>query len=350
MGAREAAVLPDLRPSRGAGRGADARGHEHRRDERRRRARSKPGCASSPRRRIVTSYVGQGAPRFFFAISPELPDSVLRQDRRPDAGRRGARGSQAPAARGRSPTGLAPGSAICAYPARVRPLLAASRSPSASWARTPGRCADRRAGPRRHAAQPDVRQVNHDWGKRAPTARFVLDQDRLRPIGLISGRGGAAASVPAQRCDRSTQVREDIRTVDVVARSAGGERLDPARLGDLTLTSRDGQPIPLDQIGHVEVRMEDPILQRAATACRRSPCAATSTRRCSRRTCPTQVIAALQPLMAALPAGYRIEMGGSHRGGGQGEHRARRGLPAHVRPDAGRHHPPGPLASRRCSW
>jgi len=59
-----------------------------------------------------------------------------------------------------------------------------------------------------------------------------------------------------------TQVREDIRTVDVVARSAGAERLDPARLADFTLTSRDGRMIPLEQIGHIEVRMEDPILRR----------------------------------------------------------------------------------------
>src|SRR5207302_7326106 len=59
-----------------------------------------------------------------------------------------------------------------------------------------------------------------------------------------------------------TQVREDIRTVDVVARSAGAERLDPARLADFTLSSRDGRMIPLEQIGHIEVQREDPILRR----------------------------------------------------------------------------------------
>src|ERR1700722_3365960 len=59
-----------------------------------------------------------------------------------------------------------------------------------------------------------------------------------------------------------TQVREDIRTVEVVARSAGPERLDPARLGDLTLTSRAGQLVPLSQVGHVETLPEDPILRR----------------------------------------------------------------------------------------
>lgn len=47
-----------------------------------------------------------------------------------------------------------------------------------------------------------------------------------------------------------------------MARSAGGERLDPARLADFSLMSRDGRQIPLDQIGHSEIRLEEPILKR----------------------------------------------------------------------------------------
>ncbi|HEX2151732.1 MAG TPA: hypothetical protein VHG31_07020 [Stellaceae bacterium] len=39
---------------------------------------------------------------------------------------------------------------------------------------------------------------------------------------------------------------EDIRTVDVVARSAGAERLDPARFANFTRISRDGRMIPVE--------------------------------------------------------------------------------------------------------
>src|SRR2546430_7877694 len=110
-------------------------------------------------------------------------------------------------------------------------------------------------------ANPHTRQVNQDWGERAPTVNFVLDQDRLQLMGLSSSEAAQQlqfllTGVPV------TQVREDIRTVDVVARSAGPERLDPARLGELTLTSRTGRVVPLSQIGHVEIRPEDPILKR----------------------------------------------------------------------------------------
>ena len=36
--------------------------------------------------KIVTTYIGQGAPRFFISYNPELPDPLVCQDHRPDAG------------------------------------------------------------------------------------------------------------------------------------------------------------------------------------------------------------------------------------------------------------------------
>jgi len=110
-------------------------------------------------------------------------------------------------------------------------------------------------------ANPHTRQVNQDWGERTQTIHFVLDQDRLQLMGLSSSDAAEQlqfllTGVPV------TQVREDIRTVEVIARSAGPERLDPARLGDLTLTNRTGRMVPLSQIGDVEIRPEDPILRR----------------------------------------------------------------------------------------
>ncbi len=44
-----------------------------------------------PEAKIVTTYIGAGAPRFFLAYNPELPDPVLRQDHRADRGRGDAR-------------------------------------------------------------------------------------------------------------------------------------------------------------------------------------------------------------------------------------------------------------------
>lgn len=74
--------------------------------------------------------------------------------------------------------------------------------------------------------------------------------------------------------------------------------------------SRDGRQVPLDQIGHSEIRLEEPILKRrdrVPTVTIRSEISeATQPPEVSK-----QVMSALQPLIASLPARYRIDMGGS---------------------------------------
>ncbi|MGO6908373.1 AcrB/AcrD/AcrF family protein, partial [Rhizobium ruizarguesonis] len=99
-----------------------------------------------------------------------------------------------------------------------------------------------------------------------------------------------------------TQVRDNIRNVPVVARSAGENRLDPSRLADFSLMSRDGRQVPLDQIGHSEIRFEEPILKRRD----RTP-VITIRSDINEATQPPevsqQVMKALQPLIASLPVG-----------------------------------------------
>ena len=156
---------------------------------------------------------------------------------------------------------------------------------------------------------PDVRQANRDWGNRTPVLRFIPDQDRLNLIGLSPAEVGQQLQFLLTGLT-VTQVREDIRNVPIVARSAGGERLDPTRLADFSLTSRDGRQIPLDQISHSEVRLEEPIMKRRdrtpVITIRSDINEATQPPEVSK-----QIMTALQPLIASLPAGYRIETGGS---------------------------------------
>jgi multidrug efflux pump subunit AcrB len=261
-----------------------------------------------PEARIVTSYIGQGAPRFFFSYNPELPDPSFAKIvvLTPDSEAREALKARL---RTRIAEGLAPEARL-----RATQLVFGPYSPFPVAFRVMGPdpailrgIADQVRDVMR--ANPNMRQVNRDWGQRSPTARFVVDQDRLRLIGLSSGDVAQQLQFLLTGV-AVTQVREDIRTVDVVARSAGPERLDPARLADFTLTSGDGRMIPLDQIGHIDVRMEDPILKRRD----RTP---TITVRgdIDEALQPPEVSAeiqeALKPITAGLPEGYRIEMAGS---------------------------------------
>ena len=97
---------------------------------------------------------------------------------------------------------------------------------------------------------------------------------------------------------------------EIVARSAGTDRLDPTKLNDMTLMNHTGKVIPLSQVGHIEVRSEEPILKRRD----RLP-TITVESDIDESLQPPQVSAeiekAIQPIIANLPEGYKIETGGN---------------------------------------
>ncbi|PGH56229.1 MFS transporter [Azospirillum palustre] len=264
--------------------------------------------ADQPEAKIVTSYIGQGAPRFFIALSPELPDPAFAKIvvLTPDAETREA-------LKHRLRQSVAQGLAPEAY-VRVTQLVFGPYTPFPVEFRVMGPDPAKLYDISEKAlaimrSVPDVRQANRDWGNRTPVLRFTPDQDRLNLIGLSPAEVGQQLQFLLTGI-AVTQVREDIRNVPIVARSAGGERLDPARLADFSLTSRTGQQIPLDQIGHAEIRLEEPMMKRrdrtSVITIRSDYNEATQPPEVSK-----QIMTALQPLIASLPAGYRIDMGGS---------------------------------------
>jgi multidrug efflux pump subunit AcrB len=264
--------------------------------------------AKQPEAKVVTAYIGQGAPRFFLAMSPELPDPSFAKIVVLTPGEE-AREALKSKLREAAADGLAP-------EARVRATQIVFGPPS------PFPVAFRVMGPdpeklRDIAAQvravmqasPLMRTTNSDWGERVPTLRFTLDQDRLQGIGLTSS--DVAQQMQFLLSGISiTEVREDIRSVQVAARSAGNARLDPGRIADFTLVGAAGQRIPLSQIGTVEIRMEDPILRRRD----RTPTITVRGDIAEGLQPPdvsTAVWKELQAVIAKLPLGYRIEEGGS---------------------------------------
>ncbi|ABC89346.1 probable cation/multidrug efflux transport protein [Rhizobium etli CFN 42] len=261
-----------------------------------------------PEAKTVTSYTGQGAPRFFFAMAPELPDPSFAKIvvLTPDAHTREALKLRLRAA---ISDGLAPEAYV-----RVTQLVFGPYTPFPVEFRIMGPDADQLYRISEKALEimksvPDVRQANRDWGNRTPVLRFVPDQERLGLIGLSPAEAAQQMQLLLSGIP-ITEVRENIRNVPVVARSAGDNRLDPSRLADFSLMSRDGRQVPLDQIGHSEIRFEEPILKRRdrtpVVTIRSDIDEATQPPEVSQ-----QVMKALQPLIATLPVGYRIEMGGN---------------------------------------
>lgn len=261
-----------------------------------------------PEAKIVTAYIGQGSPRFYLAMAPELPDPsfakiVILTDSETSREALKFRLREAVA------SGLAPEARV-----RVTQLVFGPYSPfPVAW---------RVSGPDVKQVQdiaervkavlqasPMMRTVNTDWGSRVPVLHFTLDQNRLQATGLTSSAVAGQlqfllSGVPV------TSVREDIRSVAVVARAAGDIRLDPAKIEGFTLVGNAGQRVPLSQIGKIEVGMEDPILRRRD----RTPTITVRGDIADNLQPPDVSVAImkeLQPIVDSLPAGYRIDMAGS---------------------------------------
>lgn len=261
-----------------------------------------------PESRIVTTYVGQGAPRFYMPLSPELPDPsfakiVVRTDEEADRDALKLRLRQA-VSEGLAPAARVRATQLVFGPPSPFPVAFRVNGPDLAVVRG---IADRVE--KVMQADPMMRTVNTDWGERAPALRFVLDQNRLRAMGLTSSDVAEQLQFLLSGVTVS-QAREDIRTVDIVVRSAGASRLDPARIGDYTLTGANGERVPVSQIGRLEVRMEEPILQRRD----RVPTITVRGDIADGLQPPdvsTAMLEKLQPIIKSLPTGYRIDMGGS---------------------------------------
>ena len=258
--------------------------------------------------RIVTAYIGQGAPRFYLAMGPELPDPsfakiVVRTDSQDEREALKHRLRQAIA------DGLVPEARV-----RVTQLVFGPYSPFPVAYRVVGPDPEKLREIAAEVQQvmeasPMMRTVNTDWGTRTPALHFTLQQDRLQAVGLTS-------SAVAQQLQflltgiPITAVREDIRTVQVVARSSGDIRLDPDKITDFTLAGANGQRIPLSQVGEADVRMEEPIMRRRD----RTPTITVRGDIAENLQPPdvsTAILQKLQPIIDKLPDGYRIEQAGS---------------------------------------
>ncbi|KAA0531202.1 efflux RND transporter permease subunit [Enterobacter kobei] len=264
--------------------------------------------SQQPEANIVTAYIGQGSPRFYLAMAPELPDPsfakiVILTDSETSREALKFRLREAVA------SGLAPEARV-----RVTQLVFGPYSPFPVAWRVSGPdvgtlrdIADKVKGVLQ--ASPMMRTVNTDWGSRVPVLHFTLDQNRLQATGLTSSAVAEQlqfllSGVPI------TAVREDIRSVDVMGRAAGDIRLDPAKIEGFTLVGNTGQRVPLSQIGKIEIGMEDPILRRRD----RTPTITVRGDIADNLQPPDVSVAImkqLQPIVDTLPAGYRIEMAGS---------------------------------------
>ncbi len=254
-----------------------------------------------------TAYLGAGAPRFFLALNPDLPNEafgklviqtrdVPARERLLGKLRDFVESGAVPEARIRvSRLDFGP---PVGFPVQFRVVGGSPEELRAA--------ADRVMEALR--ATPGTREVQLAWGERAPAMRLALDHDRVAQLGL-SPQAVAQSLGVLLSGTTATQLREGNRLVDVVLRAPASERHALDSLGDLTLVTPAG-PVPLAQIARLEPVMEEPILWRR----NREPFLTVRAEIAPGLQAPDVTAAALPRVNAVareLPVGMRIEAGGA---------------------------------------
>ena len=256
----------------------------------------------------VTTYVGQGAPRFFLSLNPELPNPAYAQIVVLTKGSEQRKRLKSKISK-MVKNGIAP-------EARVRVTQFVFGPP------VPYPVLFRVVGPNinvlRDISQdvlsimqqnPNLISPHFDWSNKTLNLPITFDQERLRLIGLTPNDAAQQLQVYLNGY-RATQVRESFRLTDVVVRSPEAERLSLGSIGDFVLTTKNGLTVPLSQVANLVPATEDPVLKRYD----REPYIAVQADVIEGVQPPEaskQVSQQLSQLIAQLPQGYRIDTGGS---------------------------------------
>jgi multidrug efflux pump subunit AcrB len=255
-----------------------------------------------------TSYVGQGAPRFWLGLNPVLPDSNFAQivivtkdlDARERVKKRldqAIADGAVPAARARvdrfffgPPVGFPVQFRVVGPdPLKVREIAQQVRQVM--------------------AANPKIIDPHLNWGEQEKSIHLEVNQDRARALGFTP-QDVAQTLQTLLSGYTVTQYREGIETIDVVARAVPSERLALNHLGGLTISTQNGIAVPLSQIARLRYDYEEPILWR-----RNRDLVLTARGDVVDGVQPPDVSAEIEPhlqsIKNALPYGYRIETGGA---------------------------------------
>lgn len=159
------------------------------------------------------------------------------------------------------------------------------------------------------AADPLTRTVNYDWIEPAREIRIRVDQDQARLLGLSTEAIGTVLNTVVTGAP-VTQVRDDIYLVDVVLRATDEQRVSLDTLRTVQVPLPGGRTVPLSQFATFDYAQTYPLVWRRD----RLP-ALTVQSDIKEGTLPETVVSQLVPkieeLAKTLPAGYRIETGGT---------------------------------------
>jgi multidrug efflux pump subunit AcrB len=254
-----------------------------------------------------TTYVGQGAVRFYLPLNVQLPNDFFSQTvivtKSLDARER---------VRARLEKTLADD-----FPevmARVSPL---ELGPPVGWplqyrvsGSDPQKVSDiayRVAG--LVATDRRTQSTNFDWIEPMRTLRIRVNQDQARLLG-VSSQALAQSLNGVVTGATLTQIRDDIYLIDTIARASAEDRISRSTMKTLEIPLPNGKTVPLLQVAAVEYGLDWPLIWR------RDRLATINVQAdLTKGVLPATVIADLKPKIAALnaglPQGYQVAVGGT---------------------------------------
>jgi multidrug efflux pump len=196
-----------------------------------------------------STYVGEGAVRFYLPLNVQLPNDFfaqlvvvtkgLKQRERVKAKLEQALANQFPSVVGRVyPLELGP---PVGWPLQYR-----VSGPEPSQVRDIAfRVADVLG------SDPGARNINYNWMEPARTVRIKVDQDQARLLGLSSEDLARSLNTVVTGVT-ATQMRSGIYLVDVLVRASADQRMSLGTIRTLQVPLSNGHTVPLSQIASVE--------------------------------------------------------------------------------------------------
>ncbi len=150
--------------------------------------------------------------------------------------------------------------------------------------------------------------ISLDWNEPSRVVQLNLDQTRLRQLGLTQSD---VANILSSLYEGATvtQLRDGNSLIDVVARGSEEDRSSLSALENLQVSTADGTLIPLATIATLDWTTEAPVIKQEGRVPTITVVAAISN-----DDLPATIVTALEDKLAtyaeALPAGYKVEVGG----------------------------------------
>jgi len=260
--------------------------------------------------KTFSAYVGQGAPRFFLSLNPEQPDpafakiiivanNAVDRDIIIDKLNKHIEQGLFTEARIRvsqlvvGPPVPWPVSfrAVGEDPVKLREIAHQVRATMAL---------------NTHAVDPHL-----ESDERVPVFFLRMDNERIRLMGLTPKDVAQQLQFMFDGIT-VTEVRQDIRTVKVVARSQDNKYLMPK---DIEIKTKEGNKVSLTQLGDIEVRYEEPVIKRYNRE--RSLAIVADVKGAQAPDVTMDIWEELQPLIKQLPIGYRVDIAGTVEASGK---------------------------------